>query len=219
MKKIFKYLVLFVSIFLLVVLLINIYVLSFSKNYILDNISDLEKTEVWLVFWARVMLDWTPSDILKDRLEVALKAYENKKISKIIVSWDNSKDKYDETTSMSMYLINKWINSDDIYLDYAWFDSYDSLFRVKELFWVKKIILFTQEFHLKRTIYISKRLWIDTVWISTDLQKYIHADYYNRREILARVKAFLDVEIFKSAPKFLGDKIDMSKPQEEISNK
>jgi vancomycin permeability regulator SanA len=34
-------------------------------------------------------------------------------------------------------------------------------------------------------------------------------DYNNRREILARIKAFLEIEILKSKPKYLGDKIEI----------
>ncbi|MGB2111302.1 MAG: hypothetical protein ACPHY8_05755 [Patescibacteria group bacterium] len=39
--------------------------------------------------------------------------------------------------------------------------------------------------------------------------------YNDRREVLARVKAFLDVEIFASQPKFLGDDLKIY-PLEEI---
>jgi vancomycin permeability regulator SanA len=39
--------------------------------------------------------------------------------------------------------------------------------------------------------------------METNLQVYIADSYNQKREILARVKAFLDIEIFKSRPKFL----------------
>jgi vancomycin permeability regulator SanA len=41
--------------------------------------------------------------------------------------------------------------------------------------------------------------------METNLQVYIADSYNKKREVLARVKAFLDIEIFKSRPKFLGD--------------
>ncbi len=201
------------------ILLINLYVLSFSKDKILTDVWQLEQTEVGLVFWAKVKKDFSPSDILKDRLKVAIQAYKSWKIKKIIVSWDNSREEYDETTGMRDYLIKNDVHIDHIYLDYAWFDTYDTLFRAKELFGVEEVVLFTQDFHLKRANYIWQRVWLDTIWVSTNLQKYIHEDYYNRREVLARVKAFLDVELMSSNPKFLWDKIDMSEPQKEISIK
>lgn len=219
MKKIFKYLLLLIISWLLIILLINLYVLSFSKDKILSDISNLEKTTVWLVFWAKVKKNWIPSDILADRLKVSINAYKNNKIKKIIVSWDNSREEYDEPTAMRDYLISNWIKQDDIYLDYAWFDTYDSLYRAREIFWVEELVLFTQEFHLKRALYISSRLWIKSIWVQTNLQKYIYDDYYNRREVLARVKAFLNVEILSSKSMYWWKKVDINNPQEEISIK
>ncbi len=170
---------------------------------------------MWLVFWASVKRNLEPSDILKDRLKVAGEAYNKWKIKKIIVSWDNSKEYYNEPLAMEQYLIKQGIKKEDIYLDYAGFDTFDSLYRSKHVFGVEKITLFTQDFHLKRALYISKRLWIESYWIETNLHEYLNDSYNTRREILARVKAFLDIEINSSKPKFLWPLIDMSKPQEK----
>ena len=192
-----------------IIVIINFHVLNYSKiNYYYD-VDWLENKYVWLVFWASVLNDWTPSDILKDRLKVVYNAYKKWKIEKVIVSWDNSNINYNEPKAMKKYLMNLWVEEDDIYLDYAWFDTYDSIYRAKEIFWVDEIVLFTQDFHLKRAMYIAKKLWLKTYWVETNLQKYLLEDYNNRREILARIKAFIEIEIFKSKPKYLGDKIEI----------
>jgi len=209
MKKNFFIFVLLIILAIELIVWINFYVLSFSKDNYFSDIKDLENTYVGLVFWASVYWKDKPSDILRDRLDVAILAYKNNKIEKIIVSWDNSISYYNEPVAMQKYLMEEWIDVDDIYLDYAWFDTYDSIYRAKEIFWVDNIVLFTQDFHLKRAMYISKRLWINTYWVETNLHKYILDDYNNRREIFARVKAFIEVEIFKSKPKFLGDTIEI----------
>jgi vancomycin permeability regulator SanA len=41
------------------------------------------------------------------------------------------------------------------------------------------------------------------------LQKYRKEKYNNRREVFARVKAFLEVEILKTKPKYLGESIEI----------
>lgn len=189
--------------------------LSFSfywKIFYMPSV--VEKHEVWLVFGASVKRNLEPSDILRDRLDVAIYTYEIWKIEKIIVSWDNSEKNYNEPVAMRQYLVDKWVTADDIYMDYAWFDTYDSLYRLKYVFGVDDVLLFTQEFHLKRAIYIGERLWIKSQGVATNLRGYFKDDYNNRREILARIKAFLDIEINNSKPKFLWPLIDMSKPQE-----
>lgn len=207
LKNIFKKLVIVLILLVLIIFIINLYVLSFYKSKISYEINNLEYNKVWLVFWARVLPNGIVSDILRDRLDWAIMAYNSKKISKIIVSWDNWVKHYNEPEVMRNYLISKWINEKNIYLDYAGFDTYDSIYRANYIFWVKEVTLFTQEYHLKRAIYISDRLWIKSIWFATDLRDYKYIDHYNRREILSRVKAFLNSDILKSNPKFLGDKI------------
>ena len=208
MKKILIYIFILISFIVISIIAINFYVLSYSSlNYYYD-VEWLEENYVWLVFWAAIIRNETPTDILKDRLKVAYKAYSLKKIEKIIVSGATDTE-YNEPDVMKNYLIWLWVDSDDVYVDYAWFDTYDSLYRSKKIFWITKIVLFTQDFHLKRAMYISNRLWIETLWVETNLQKYLNDSYNNRREIFARIKAFLDVEIIKSKPRFLGDKIEI----------
>ena len=111
--------------------------------------------------------------------------------------------------SKTNFLYENWVKKADIFLDYAWFDTLDTIYRAKEIFWNTSLTLFTQEFHLKRALYICEWLQIDCVWVKTDLQNYLYIDYYNSREILARYKAFLNI-LFSAKPKFLWDKIDMN---------
>lgn len=188
---------------------INHYVVSFSDNEIRYGIEDIEETRVGLVFWARVYSNGIPSPILRDRLDTAIKAYEDKKIERIIVSGDNATQYYDEPTNMKAYLIDLWIPEEHIYIDYAGFDTFDSIYRSNYIFWVQDVVLFTQDYHLKRAVYIAERLWLNAQWMSTDLRDYRDIDYFERREMFSRIKAFLEIEILKSKPKFLGEQIEI----------
>lgn len=188
--------------------------LSFSKQNYYYNVDWLDKKYIWLVFWASVINNKEPSDILKDRLKVAYEAYEKWKIEKIIVSWDNSVINYNEPEVMKKYLVSLWVDPIDIYPDYAWFDTYDSLYRAKEIFQVEEIVLFTQDFHLKRAMYIANKLWFLVYWVEANLQKYLREDYNNKREVLARIKAFFEVDILKSKPTYLWKKINIISDEE-----
>ncbi len=216
MKKILKILALVFSLIIIFIVVVNFYVLSFSSSNYYKNLDNMEVKNVWLVFWASVKRNG-PSDILKDRLDMVYKAYIKGKISKIIVSGDNRKVDYNEPLSMKKYLVKMWVKEYDIYPDYAWFDTYDSIYRAREIFDINEIVLFTQDFHLKRAMYISNRLWIQTYWVETNLHIYRQQNYNNIREIWARVKAFLDVEILKSKPKYLWEKIEIIS-NEKIEN-
>ncbi|MFK7779849.1 MAG: ElyC/SanA/YdcF family protein [Candidatus Gracilibacteria bacterium] len=209
MKKIIIYSGLFLSLVVIFIVAVNFYVLNFSKTHYYYDVDGLDEKYIGLVFGASVLRNGTPSDILKDRLKVAFEAYNKHKIAKIIVSGDNSKSSYNEPVAMQKYLLKLGVEIDDIYLDYAGFDTYDSLYRAREIFGAQELVLFTQDFHLKRAMYISSKLGIDSYGVETNLQKYLASDYYNIREIFARLKAFIEVEILKASPRFLGEKIEI----------
>lgn len=211
MSKKIKY-----SIIIILTIITYIISLMFYINYKVETnylekiktIKEIKTNKVGLVLWAWVK-NWQPSDIYKDRLTQAINAYKNNKIKVILISWDNWNNQYDEITPAKNYLYNNNVNKEDIFLDYAWFDTYDSLYRAKEIFQIKELTIFTQEFHLKRALYICDWLKIDCMWVKTDLHIYKNSKYYSLREFFSRFKAFLNINL-KSKPKFLWEKINLN---------
>lgn len=104
-----------------------------------------------------------PSTILQDRLDSAYELYEGGKIENILVSGDNSREEYNESDAMGDYLVGRGVPEDDVFRDYAGFDTYDSMYRSRDIFGVESMMIFTQEYHLSRSVYIAKRLGIDAV--------------------------------------------------------
>jgi len=198
-------------VFLLIILfwvLINYYIIIKSQDYIFDS-KHIPKNniKIGLVLWASVKSNWIPSPILQDRLLTAFYQYKLWDINKIIVSGDNSQKNYNEPQAMKNYLVELWVKSEDIYLDYAWFDTYDSIYRAKEIFWVNSLEIFTQRYHLYRSVYIARSLWINAIWVVADKKNLLSLSRFDFREFFSRIKAFLEVEILKTKPKFLGEKI------------
>ena len=83
-KRILQFLLPIIALWLFIILLMNYWVLSFSKENFFNKVEDLPQIEVGLVFWASVKSNMDPSDILKDRLKVTIQAYKIWKIIKII---------------------------------------------------------------------------------------------------------------------------------------
>lgn len=207
--KIFLFFVILMSIITVFVIWINMYINSFSYNKIYFEIEKLPSTYIWLILWASVMSNWELSDTLKDRVDSAILAYKAWKIKKFLVSWDNWTKAYDEVSAVKKYMIRVWIPKQDIFLDYAGFDTYDSMYRAKYIFQVQDMIVFTQNFHLPRSVYISTNLWISSVWFVSDRHNYVAIRYFETREFFANIKAFFDTQIFHSNPKFLWETIDI----------
>ncbi len=200
-----KYITYSLTLLFLIFLGINILILDHSKE--IYNLTEIQKTEVGLVLGAKVHGE-NLSPIFKDRLDAALELYNNKKINKILVSGDHGTKNYDEVNAAKKYLLSKGVKGEDIFLDHAGFDTYDSIYRAKEVFGINDVIIISQNFHLARALYIAFNLDINAQGFSADLHKYISEERNNLREFFARIKAFYDVQ-FNSLPEFLGSKIDI----------
>lgn len=189
--------------------LINFYVIKSTKNRILTDFSDIDNVDAILVLGAKVKKDNTPSPMLEDRILGAIDLYNKGVANKIIMSGDHGTKEYDEVNAMKEYVKNVDIPSNDIFMDHAGFSTYDSIYRAKAIFKVKKMIIVTQEYHLYRALYIAKSLGIDAYGYASNLRDYSGQSKREVREILARDKDFIKC-IFKPNPKFLGDEIPVS---------
>lgn len=208
-KKIFIFFILAGFVGFLFIFIINFYIYSKSKHSIYSNVEKAPKSYTALILGARVN-GGQLSDILSDRAKTALELYQKEKVEKILVSGDHGREEYDEVNAVKDFLINKGVSPQDIFLDHAGFDTYDSIYRAKEIFKVGSIIIVTQNFHLPRAVYIGKKLGIKEVsGVSADRHLYVGAFYYKKRELLSRVKAFFNVA-FKTKPKFLGKEIPIN---------
>jgi len=82
------------------------------------------------------------------------------------------------------------------------------LARHEEKFSNKKIIIVTQEYYLKRAVFIARELGLKAYGVAADRHDYGPVMYqYRLREMLARNKDFFLAKIIKPQPTFLGDTI------------
>lgn len=185
---------------------IDLLISSQSQAYIFSEIEKTPGSQTVLVLGASVYSNKYMSAMLEDRAKAALEIYQKGKAKKILVSGDNRSDDYNEVIVVQKYLLEQGVPKQDIYLDYAGFDTYDSLYRARDIFKVKNIIIVTQGFHLPRALYIARSLGIDAVGFKVDSRKYQNIEYNILREKLANIKAFFDV-VLKAKPTFLGEAI------------
>ncbi|SNR50342.1 vancomycin high temperature exclusion protein [Flavobacterium sp. ov086] len=208
MKKYFKILLCLVIIGLVAVLSVNYYVTSSTKKYINYSLKKFPKNDVGIIFGAGINGD-QPSKYLKDRLDAGISLYKAKRINKILLSGDNGRDEYDELTVMKNYCFRNGVDTTKIFVDYAGFDTYSTMYRAKHIFKIKKATLISQEYHLNRAIYIGQKLGIKSVGYSANNGEYHGYKYVCFREYLSRFKSFFDV-LRNREPRFLGNPIDIN---------
>ena len=208
--KAIKYIAIFLIIVIIIVFIINYYVKFSSKKQIIseEEAEKLENVDCILILGAGIWGD-KPSPMLEDRLTQGISLYKNGVSNKIIMSGDHSKKDYDEVNVMKKFAIDEEVKSEDIFMDHAGFSTYESIYRAKEIFKAKKIVIVTQKYHLYRALYIANKLGIEAYGVSSDPRKYVGQTSRELREILARDKDFIKC-IFKPQPTYLGETIPVS---------
>ena len=188
---------------------INAYMISFSKkNFVTVDELKADSYDCILVLGAGL---WSgkPSPMLKERLDFSLEAYNKNCSDRFLVSGDHGTKSYDEVNAMKDYLVENVASADCVFMDHAGFSTYESIYRAKEIFKAKRIVIVTQEYHLYRPLYIANKLGLEAYGVGADPRQYVGATYRELREILARDKDFIKC-IFKPKPTYLGETIPVS---------
>lgn len=213
MKKIIKIILItiltLITIILVSTLAINQNIYLKTKNKIVTEQSEkIENVDCILILGAGI---WNnrPSPMLEDRLLQGISLYQKGFASKIIMSGDHGRENYDEVNIMKEFAIERGVNSEDIFMDHAGFSTYESIYRAKEIFGAKKMIIVTQEYHLYRALYIAQQFDIETYGVASNPREYMGQFAREVREWLARDKDFFKC-IDKPKPTYLGDTIPVS---------
>lgn len=209
-KYLFILIILIITIILIFIIFINFYVINSTKNNILEKekISEKENFDCILILGAGIWGN-NPSPMLEDRLIQGISLYKEGIAPKIIMSGDHGREEYNEVQVMKDYAIKEGVPSEDIFMDHAGFSSYDSIYRAKEIFGAKKILIITQQYHLYRALHIAKKLELEAYGVASNLREYPNQLFREIREIFARNKDFVKC-YFKPEPTFLGEKIPIT---------
>ena len=173
-----------------------------------DALRELEsvRPQCILVLGCAVWLDNQPSPMLQDRLDTAIELYKAGVAPKLLLSGDNSIESYSEPDCMYHYVKEHGVPDEDIFLDFAGFSTYDSMYRAREVFCADRMIVVTQKYHLFRALNIGRSLGIELRGAAAGQRKYQGRFFREVREVLARDKDFIKC-IFRPEPVFLGEKI------------
>ncbi|MBL7856581.1 MAG: YdcF family protein [Cyclobacteriaceae bacterium] len=185
----------------------NIWIVQSTRNKVYDDLIQLPEHRIALVLGtSNKLVSGKPNPFFEKRMETAAQLYTLGKIDHFILSGDNRSRYYNEPMEMQRALIKLGVPKSAITLDYAGLRTLDSVVRSKEIFGQKKLTIITQPFHSYRAIFISQYYGIDAVAMAADDPGLDHNLKVVVREYFARTKAVLDLYIFKTEPRFLGEK-------------
>lgn len=210
-KRLIKPLICLLVLAGLAVLGINAYVKAAAGDRLIDaaEAAELADVDCILVLGCHVLAEGQPSNMLADRLRRGTELYHAGAAPKIIMSGDHGRADYDEVNTMKDYAVAAGIPSADVFMDHAGFSTYESIYRARDVFGARKIIIVTQEYHLYRALYVARALGVEAWGVDAAYRSYRGQAYREAREILARCKDFVTA-IVKPRPAYLGDMIPVS---------
>lgn len=96
--------------------------------------------------------------MLADRVACGVALYENGTSPKLLMSGDHGRADYDEVNVMRNAAVQAGLPVDDVFMDHAGFSTYESMYRARDVFGAKRIVVVSQEYHLYRALYVAERL-------------------------------------------------------------
>ena len=192
----------------------NILISSYAI-YTTDSLSELQPVHCAILLGTSKWLKGGRRNLYYQyRIIAAVELYQSGKCKKIIVSGDNATVQYNEPMTMKRDLVKIGVKEEDVICDYAGFRTLDSIIRFKEVFGQEKGIVVSQKFHNTRAVYIGRAYGIELSGFNAHDVTVYNGFKTRLREVLSKVMCVLDVHLFYTQPKFLGEKVSVDEEKE-----
>ena len=180
--------------------LAGLWLSQYSRIY--RDVQEVPEAPVAIVFGAAVYPGGRPSPVLADRVVAAVELYRAGKVRKLLFSGDNQTLDYNEPAAMLNLAHSLGIPKSATQPDYGGRRTYDTCYRARHIFQVKRAILVTQAFHLPRALLTCRALGIDAVGYAADRRVYPPNEivWWYIREGLALTRALVDVTLRREPP-------------------
>lgn len=151
---------------------------------------------VAIVLGAGLELSGAASPLLYDRVATAVELYRQGRVNRLLLSGDNRTLEHNEPQAMQAVAEGLGVPPTALSPDYAGRRTYDSCYRAREIFAVRRAIIVTQQFHIDRAIYLCASFGIDSLGVTADRRDYGAAyAYWTLREFPSLDQAFLDLNL------------------------
>ncbi len=179
----------------------NAWILIDTSNYVYSDIETIPFNSVGMVLGtSRMTRTGNPNQHFVTRMNAAAELYHAGKIQHIILSGDNMTRYYDEPKAMKAELLLRGVPDYSMTLDTAGFRTFDSVVRLKQVFGVNSCTIISEKYHVHRAVFISRHHDLNAIAYAADDVPFFYGIRSRSREILARVKAVLDIYFLDTQP-------------------
>ena len=185
---------------------INSFILRKSRGNVFSDAGSALSNDVALVLGAapRLAGGARANPFFDGRMDAASALFRAGKTRHLIVSGDNSRREYDEPTAMRDALAKRGVPVSAITLDYAGFRTLDSVARARSVFGQDRVTIVSDDFHMPRALFLAKSRGVEAIGFTSAPVPLDQSRKTRLREVAARIAAWVDVFVLRTAPKFEG---------------
>lgn len=173
-----------------------------SSGRIFSSPDQLPENSVGVVLGtSRLIAPNRPNLHFETRMKAAADLYRQGKIRHILVSGAHNSRYYNEVKDMRHALNSLGVPPEAITEDPSGFRTLDSVVRAAKVFGQVRYTIISDDFHVSRAVFLARRQQSDVVGYAADRIPVRYSMRSRLREVLARVKAVLDVYLFHTQPR------------------
>jgi SanA protein len=162
----------------------NAVVITRTGDRVETDPADLTHAQVAIVPGSLVRPDGTLGRVVAERVDAAVALYDAGIVDKLLLSGDNGTEQYDEPDTMRDAVLAAGVDPEDVFTDYAGFNTWHTMRRARDVFEVTSAVVVTQDFHVARAVDLGRAAGLD-------VQGFVAGDAGSGlREVLARVRGF-----------------------------
>lgn len=180
----------------IIVALCNISVDRNAEGRTFSNINDVPTMQTALLLGTnpKTRDGKRPSSFYLARINATAELYKHGKFRQLIISGDK-REGYDEPQTMRHDLIERGVPDSIIMMDGQGYRTLLSLRNSKQYFGIHDMIIISQKWHNERSIFLADKMKIKAVGYNADDVRHPRAIWTHIRELLARVKLFIDLYV------------------------
>ena len=170
-----------------------------ARGRMYDSVESVPHRKVGLILGTSPVSYWTGRRSLyfDNRIKAGADLFKAGKVDWLVVSggdYRNSENGYDEPVAMRDSLMKLGVDSARIVLDYDGTRTLNSMAKMHDVYRQDSITVISQKYHNERALYQARHLGVDAIGFNAVTPGRHTSWWRNRgREVLARVKLFIDI--------------------------
>ena len=162
----------------------NAVVLVRTHDLVTDDPARLPEAQVAIVPGSLVHRDGTLGRVVQARVDAAVALYEAGTVGALLLSGDNQTPSYNEPDTMRDAALAAGVPAQDVFTDYAGFDTWHTMRRARDVFGVETAVVVTQGFHVARAVDLGRAAGLEVHGLAVGDEADLRV---SARELLARV--------------------------------